>query len=349
MTTPDATSIRPPPATSSGDWFALHVFLSEPTRSNRFLVEWAAPQVRDRLISGRAQSWFYVRYWEGGPHLRLRLKGLSAVDRAALLTDIQAAVGPYLNPEPPGRDAFYGAHGFDGRPVDAATLAWHDEGAVVALPYEPEWQRYGGDGAMQVNEQLFDLSSTLATALVRASLTDPMRRMALAASVMPEFALAWRADVAAVADFFETYAGFWLGYSAATRAFAGQMEAQAAAPSAAQQTALAQQIAAARDGVDGAGARAPQALLRAGLKDAMGHFTSLHAQDRLVLPLDGRLVRSAGAFAMAVQSMLSSQVHMFNNRLGLVPAQEVVLARGIARTARALQAQSQSTPTQVLQ
>jgi hypothetical protein len=50
---------------------------------------------------------------------------------------------------------------------------------------------------------------------------------------------------------------------------------------------------------------------------------------------------------MAVQSMLSSQLHMFNNRMGLVPAQEVVLAKGISRTARALL--GQAAPHTVLQ
>jgi thiopeptide-type bacteriocin biosynthesis protein len=334
-------------AQHAADWHALHIFLSEPTLSNRFLVEWLAPQARQQLLAGHARNWFFVRYWEGGPHLRVRLKGMPAAQREVWHAAVQQALTPYLNPEPVARETYYGAHGFDGAPIDLTTLPWHAEGSVIEQPYEPEWQRYGGSQAMAVHEVLFDLSSTLAAALVRTSLTDPMRRMALSASVMPEFALAWRADAATLADFFDTYAAYWANYSQATRRFAEQLGSTASAPPAAAQVqALAEQVQAAAGGID-TQARAPHVLLRQGLREAVQQLGAAHAHGLLRQPLDGRTVESPGAYAMAVQSMLSSQLHMFNNRMGLVPAQEVVLAKGISRTARALL--GQAAPHTVLQ
>ena len=334
------------PHDDGSDWFAMHVFLSDAQRADAFLLDWLAPQVQTLLAARQARSWFFVRYWDGGPHLRVRLQGLGAAARAALLANTRAAVPAYTNPQPPSRDSYYAHHGFDGRPLDPATLAWHAEGSVVVLPYEPEWVRYGGVPAMAVNERLFDLSSTLAVPLLHASRGDPLRRLAQAASVMPMFALGWQADVHKVASFFETYAAFWEAYSPQTRAFAQQLAQVPAAVSSAQCEVLARQVQAAA-GAGDTSLRSPQALLRAGVAAAIAQWAELHATGRLVLPFNGQPAQGPGAWDACVQSMLSSQLHMLNNRLGLVPAQEVVLARGIARTARALQRQAEAANEQV--
>ena len=322
---------------AAADWFALHVFLADPWRVDRFLLEWVAPRARSLISGGLARGFFFVRYWEGGPHLRVRFQGAAQPVRDELLAAARSASAGFVSDRPPQRDDFYRNHGFDGRPVDVATLPWHPEGSVEAIAYEPEWVRYGGTQAMAINERLFDLSSTLCLALLRSVGDDNGRRVALAASVMPSFALAWRADVAMVASFFESYAAYWSAFSAQTLAFAESLEARGAGVTSAQRDALAAQVEAARTDSD-AGRRTPQALLRAALREAIAQWGELFAAGVLVLPIDGRPARSPGAWNGAVQTMLSSQLHMMNNRLGLVPAQEVALARGIARTARALQA-----------
>src|SRR5882757_1457310 len=48
-------------------WHALHDY------NDRFLLEAVAPAARAAVANGAASGWFFIRYWEGGPHLRLRL------------------------------------------------------------------------------------------------------------------------------------------------------------------------------------------------------------------------------------------------------------------------------------
>lgn len=315
-------------AAHADSWFALHVFLSDPAEADRFLLGWAGPRLRTLLREGQARRWFFLRYWEGGPHLRLRVQGLAPAARDALAAEARAAAARHANPKPPARDAYYRHHFFDGQPLDPATLPWFEEASVYALPYAPEWRRYGGLHGLPVNESLFDLSSTVALGLVRASAGDPARRLALAAGLMPVFALAWQPGLAGVLRFLDDYVAYWSASSPQVRAFA----APAAPPSAAQCEQLRRTIETPPNGDD----RTPAALLAAGLDAAVAQWNHLRAQGLLVSPITGAPVAGEAEHRQALQAMLASQLHMLNNRLGLAPLQEVVLARHLVQAARAL-------------
>ena len=52
-----------------GEWYPLHTYLPMSLQTG-FLREVVRPAVRDAGMEGRV--WF-LRYWQGGPHIRLRL------------------------------------------------------------------------------------------------------------------------------------------------------------------------------------------------------------------------------------------------------------------------------------
>src|SRR5215218_10501986 len=52
-------------------WLSFHVFLPGPFDS--FLVDHLAPALQDDLKSGTIKRFFFIRYSEGGNHIRLRL------------------------------------------------------------------------------------------------------------------------------------------------------------------------------------------------------------------------------------------------------------------------------------
>jgi thiopeptide-type bacteriocin biosynthesis protein len=334
------SAIGPVERAHADDWFALHVFLSDAALADRFLLDWAGPTVKALLGAGSAQSWFFLRYWESGPHLRVRVRGLSEPMRQVLLERARAVVPSLVSADPPQRDSYYRHHFFDGQPLDPATLSWFEEGSVVVHPYEPEWRRYGGLHAMQVNEQLFDLSSTLALSVIRASERDLPRRFALAASLMPLFALAWAPGTENLLRFFEDYVAYWSASSTQVKAMDWPVTTP---PSAGQCEQLAHQIRSARAQRPPA-TRTPAALLMAGLDAAVLQWDELREQGRLVSVITGVPVHGEDDCQRTFQAMLASQLHMLNNRLGLAPLQEVALARGLARTARALLASQPSEP-----
>ncbi len=100
----------------ASEWLAAHVYTPAP----RALLLGAAVPL---FMHEDVRRFFFVRYGEGGPHLRLRF----------LVDDPQRF-----------------------RPIVASTLA---DLEVRFMPYEPELERYGGTDGIAVAERQFDASS----------------------------------------------------------------------------------------------------------------------------------------------------------------------------------------------
>ena len=312
------------------EWSAFHLFLSAPANAERYLVEQVAPLAKSVIGSGRADGWFFIRYWEGGPHLRLRLRHLqepAVVERA-----LSAAIGDYTIADPIRAEEYYDGHGFDGEPINPADLPWYGEGTVVPLAYEPEIGRYGGPAALPVNETLFQASSDLAHVLVRSTPLQPgapesmAKRTSIALLLMVATIGALRTTPDVLAEFFAGYARFWQNYAGADTVESGLVGAN--------EQRLAERVAGVLEDIASDGGNPLQKLWVAGVSKAIGGFRDLHAEGRLVSPLTGRITDDALAFEEAVLSMLGSQMHMLNNRLAISPPLEYSLARRISSAIR---------------
>ena len=54
-------------------WSAVYVYLHRSRADiDSFLLEHLAPHAEELVAAGHAEAWFYLRYWDGGPHLRAR-------------------------------------------------------------------------------------------------------------------------------------------------------------------------------------------------------------------------------------------------------------------------------------
>ncbi len=330
LANPNPTRSDDPAPRVAADWMALHIHLSDPVLATRFLVEWLHPRVRALHEGGQITRWFYLHYWDGGPHLRVRVQGLAADARPGWLAQVSQAAGAWCAPHPPQREAFYGNHGFDGQAVDVAALPWFDEGTVRVVDYEPEYQRYGGAAALRVAESLFHTSSELALRQLGAALVRPGQRLAQALRLMPAWArVVCGDDLADQAAFFSRYAAFWASYSPQTRALADALGDEA--PAAGEARALAPAFSAAPATLDSA-----SRVLHAALAQARRDWQRLFHEGRLVAPFDGRVLRDTGLYRASLEAIVGSLMHMHHNRLGLVPAQELLLARRAAAAARTL-------------
>ncbi|HEX7277235.1 MAG TPA: lantibiotic dehydratase [Acidimicrobiales bacterium] len=117
------------------EWLYAKLFTGTGT-ADRVLVDSARPLVERCLGEGLADGWFFVRYGDGGWHVRLRLHG----DAAAMLPLLHAAAEPLLA---------------DGR-------LWR----VQLDTYEREVERYGGDVGMRLSEAVFRHDSDAALDLL---------------------------------------------------------------------------------------------------------------------------------------------------------------------------------------
>ncbi|MDQ1365084.1 MAG: hypothetical protein QOE57_1126 [Acidimicrobiaceae bacterium] len=160
--------------TEDSRWAAWHLHLSAlgaPATDQvvRHVVGAAVDAVREWDTE---TEWFFVRYWQFGPHVRFRVadldterqQDLDAVIRASM-ADILSAGSHTLTAEDYRRHAApLAAAGEGGRPLDPGEL-W--PAGVYRQPYRPEIDRYGGPNLLALSESLFFQASQLALAFIR--------------------------------------------------------------------------------------------------------------------------------------------------------------------------------------
>lgn len=263
--------------------------------SDAFLVNVAAPFLKE--LDG-AGDWFFIRYGERGPHLRIRV----AVEHPDVAAQIHRrwreaapahvdAVAPL--PVPSG----------DQNPIDV--------GSVRSIAYEPEIARYGGPLAMPLSERVFCRSTALSLGIIAATLDDMEQRIGQAIGIMIASVRSLTDDRAKVGHILSGHAAAWEHWFAAV----DWPVAQAATPVVLSDPA------------------AVEAALRAPMGIARSYGAAWHAcLTALVRELAAQDTPPTGVARMT--GIVLSHLHMFCNRLGISPAMEFHLAKAISAIAR---------------
>lgn len=289
-------------------WRSFHLFLADPDGSDALLRDMIGPDLCALVASGQARSWFFIRYWENGPHLRVRIAAPDAQACAALLARWRNALPRYLGSQHALPAAYPDDMVFERSDVDAAARRWLPQGTLREIPYEPELARYGGAAALPISEDLFAASSALALDLIAARPPGGARQSAGLLLTCVALAAA-TPDGASLLAFLQQMKRTW-------RAILGDV---AALEREARQIPLAQRqryldlIAHLQNG-----GAAPAGATRQWwqqLRDATARWRAL-----------------GGQCPLSVAALLDSHIHMMNNRLGLSPAVEYWFAHLLADT-----------------
>lgn len=205
------------------DWVALHVFYA--ANANPMLTEAVAPLLADLRAEGQIDRWFFIRYWMEGPHIRLRLLPAAGVDRDALTHRAVARLEQFLSRRPAlyeedrndsdelYRNMFiaeYSAAEWDERYGPDGRMPFRANNSIAEMEYEREYSRYGGPDAIELAEHHFEFSSeevirTLATTSVH--LRTILLGQAVQQTLALSFAMLGTAD--AVRSFLLDYRIMW--------------------------------------------------------------------------------------------------------------------------------------------
>lgn len=104
--------------------------------------------VRQVIQGNLADKFFFVRYWENGPHIRLRFKGQKTKLLREVKPLIEKAFQEYLK-----------EFSLEDFPVKYRNPRFVSDRTLIIAPYEPEIIRYGGEEAMAICENQFQNSS----------------------------------------------------------------------------------------------------------------------------------------------------------------------------------------------
>jgi Lantibiotic biosynthesis dehydratase C-term len=145
---------------NSSSWLVAYLYYDEPWE--RLLTEAVLPYAEIVAQTGIAESWFFVRYWERGPHIRLRFKAEADVIEKMLRSNLEEHFLNYFESVP----SFRIDPSYPPRIPDA--YKWLPNNSVQYDVYLPELERYGGVNGMALAEQQFALSSKIVLKSIEA-------------------------------------------------------------------------------------------------------------------------------------------------------------------------------------
>ncbi|MCI4061357.1 thiopeptide-type bacteriocin biosynthesis protein [Micromonospora sp. R77] len=182
------------------DWqsWHLHVDSLAPRAVEAAVLDVVGPTVAEfGRNADRPRPWFFIRYWQGGPHVRLRLADAGpdaaavqeALARRTAAVNAALPAGSRLTTEDYRRSAAPIAdRGEAGIPLPLTPLL--PPGSHPAR-YEPEFDRYGGSALIGVSEALFHASSVVCLRACQAraggsrTAADGLEAMAATLSAWP--------------------------------------------------------------------------------------------------------------------------------------------------------------------
>ncbi len=329
---------------ATDDWQSLHVFYA--ANANPVLVHGVAPLVARLRERGLLRRWFFIRYWMEGPHVRLRMLPTSLERAAELRAEAEESVTAFLRRRPALYEedrngmgelyrgmylAEYSEQSWNERYGPDGEMPFRDNNSAHWIAYEREYDRYGGRDAMPIAEWHFERSSELVLRLI-AGTNVHVRTVLLgqAAQLTMGLCFTFLRSTGAVRQFLERYRTMWeTSYQESSEGQHDTFDSsyERMAPQ------LNARLAHLRDCAWGLGTDTPTPIER----DWLDHCADLRGRI-LDLSARGPLTFTRGSVAdpeAVLAILLSSYVHMTNNRLGVSILDEIYLSYVICRALEA--------------
>jgi len=301
-------------------WRALHVHLPHSVHDT-FLVDVLDPVLRAEGL--RDDAW-YLRYWQGGPHVRVRLGVAEGVLDDARFERVRQRLAsglPRLDDQHVGEyDLAAAGQAELARLEGEEATEVHPVGTVAERTYVPERTKYGQESGLAIAEDVFrETTVEVLDGLValRASAAGTAgRRAPVGEAVRVLVGFLRGSDVARgrALDFVRAYEQWWEPYAPPAFRAAWTTQADLVQPA----------VDALCDATWG-GQRDDDAFVLVARRATARARLAAGAPEGA--PLDD-LVLEGTPFA----GCLANHVHTTNNRLGLVPAAEGFVAHLVARS-----------------
>lgn len=302
--------------TDAGVWMSSHLHFDGRCHGplgDAVVLNVVQPLAAKWTAVNQIKRWFFIRYTEGGAHIRFRILSTTIDCADELRRDLESFMRTHAN---------LAAH--DDRGVRRGEESSGDEftarvprSSVIRhawVEYQPETERYGGAAALALAEDLFHGSSVLAAAILPRVDRQPRDfRIGLALTATAVVARAFWVDRRTVAQAMERYAEWFANLSSCgARSHAEQLRRDFLVGFEKQASAIREHVGLLWDALDartGVGPHWDQFAEH--LFDAARQLNAL-CNERLVL------VRGVSAsYQNAARALVPSYIHMTCNRLGL--------------------------------
>ncbi len=156
-------------------WISAHLFYHQDPRP--LLTHCVRPLITELRAAQSIERYFFVRYWQGGPHIRLRILPTRQASREALQRMLEQRADSFFANHPairPVQDEVYAQRAalfseFEYGVSEKSPL--YPNNSLHYIPYIPETTRYGGVAALPTVEQHFMESSEISLELLQQDRT----------------------------------------------------------------------------------------------------------------------------------------------------------------------------------
>lgn len=188
------------------EWTAYHVFIWDYSVLDDFINN-----LYEKLSPSQQNNIFFIRYWEGSPHVRIRFRNIEkelvkrAVNSSLKYLDRKY---PYLRDVVLDKWEFYSQTYTDGEEFEIDKLPWFENFSVKEIPYSREVERYGGIEGMKFSEELFVKSSMIVDKILKKK-PNNIQKTILFFGIVSFIVSTVFDDLRDKKDFFIMSSGFW--------------------------------------------------------------------------------------------------------------------------------------------
>lgn len=152
---------------SNNSWYSIHIFYYETTLFDKLIIGLSELLNGSELI----EKWFYIRYWKDGPQIRLRMAINDESTKKSIYKEIQEYCSWFWNKHPTiaklNREEYYKNYHNDSE--FEKELVLRPSETILEIKYVPEVERYGGSKALSYQEDVFYYSSLLTLRIIKMS------------------------------------------------------------------------------------------------------------------------------------------------------------------------------------
>lgn len=196
------------------EWYSKHLFIHDNAYHDEFLTEYLKPFVNMLLIKNKIDKFFFIRYWQGGPHIRFRYKANAEYGREIdrdLDTIFKDFLESYVPKNLPSKEKYNEA--FSGNKEGVENLYWYEDKTIASIDYERELSRYGGQPAIEYSEDIFNISSNMAlTILEKSKSMDTLKIIGALDLMVTALSITEHKE-----EFLKQYSYFWSNFTGSNK------------------------------------------------------------------------------------------------------------------------------------
>ena len=193
-------------------WLSAHIFYHE--EHDRLITEAISPLLEKLMGNKWIKKYFFIRYWEGGPHIRLRVL-VSGDQVKGVKSIIEKDLGTYLLKSPAKKSIDKSTlmilmkpyQNFESKTQESIKV--YPNNSIEFIEYIPEYDRYGGKTGIEFAEYFFHYSSEFNIELLKKLKSSKKDRKIIALRMMLLAALAWEIKPHEIARMMQNYSLYW--------------------------------------------------------------------------------------------------------------------------------------------